>query len=71
MSPKLPARVSPFRPAGRSMGGRGCHQGRPPARVAAGEIAAARRPTNDALLITHKDDSKNSPAAPEARVGAT
>lgn len=40
------------------------------ARVAAGEIAAARRTTNGALLITHKDDPANSPAAPEARVGA-
>ena len=41
------------------------------ARVAVGEIAAARRTTNGALLITHKDDPKNSPAAPESRVGAT
>lgn len=40
------------------------------ARVAAGEIAVARRTSNGALLVTHKDDPANSPAAPEARVGA-
>lgn len=40
------------------------------ARVAAGEIAAARRTTNGALVVTHKSDPANSPAAPEARVGA-
>lgn len=40
------------------------------ARVAAGEIAAAYRTTNGALVVTHKSDPANSPAAPEARVGA-
>lgn len=41
------------------------------ARVAAGEIAAAYRTTNGALVVTHKSDPANSPAAPESRVGAT
>lgn len=40
------------------------------ARVAAGEIAAAYRTPNGALVVTHKSDPANSPAAPEARVGA-
>lgn len=40
------------------------------ARVAAGEIAAAYRTTNGALVVTHKSDPANSPAAPEARAGA-
>ena len=40
------------------------------ARVARGEIGAAYRTPNGALVVTHKSDPANSPAAPEARVGA-
>jgi hypothetical protein len=40
------------------------------ARVASGEIAAAYRTPNGALVVTHRSDPANSPAAPEARVGA-
>jgi hypothetical protein len=36
------------------------------ARVKAGELAAAYRTRNGALVITHKSDPQNSPAAPQA-----
>lgn len=38
-------------------------------RVAKGELARACRTPNGALVITHKSDPANSPAAPEAPAG--
>lgn len=37
--------------------------------VARGELARAYRTANGALVITHKSDPGNSPAAPEAPMG--
>lgn len=38
-------------------------------RVAKGELSRAYRTPNGALVVTHKSDPANSPAAPEAPMG--